>query len=432
LKKLFRKIINKEGKSFRGLLDFFLLLFLAFVLAVIFYFVIDRMNFGEEKEEAVVPVQDTVAAPTMLYGIGVDSFRVIESKVGRDVNFSTLLSQYNVPLVYIHKLVDSFSSVFDFRRLRYGNKYTMMLDPGSSQPKYFIYETDPISYVVVNFDSTRVYKGIKNVDTITREISGIINTSLWVDMIESGAPQELITAMADLYAWQVDFFSISNGDRFKIIFDEVMLDSTSLGIGKIKTALFVHNDENFYAIGYRQDGIDDYFDERGNCLRKMFLKAPLKFSRISSRFTRSRYHPILKIYRPHLAIDYVAPKGTPVHTIGDGVVISAGYSGGAGNMVKIRHNNSYISGYNHLSRFAPGIRSGRRVKQGELIGYVGSTGLSTGPHLDFRIWKNGANINPLSIKAPPAKSVDKAHIDEFNKIRNKMLYELKKIPYPAH
>jgi murein DD-endopeptidase MepM/ murein hydrolase activator NlpD len=284
---------------------------------------------------------------------------------------------------------------------------------------------------VVNFDSLRVYKDVRNVDTVIREISGIINTSLWVDMIDNGAPQDLITAMADLYAWQVDFFSISNGDRFKIIFEEIMIDSTSIGIGKIKSALFRHNDENFYAVGYKQDGIDDYFDERGNCLRKMFLKSPLKFSRISSRFTRSRYHPILKIYRPHLAIDYVAPKGTPVHTIGNGIVISAGYSGGAGNTVKIRHPNSYISGYNHLSRFGPGIRAGKRVSQGDLIGYVGSTGLSTGPHLDFRIWKNGSNINPLSIKAPPAKSVDKAHLNEFNGIRNKSLYELNQISYPA-
>jgi murein DD-endopeptidase MepM/ murein hydrolase activator NlpD len=297
--------------------------------------------------------------------------------------------------------------------------------------KYFIYETDPISYIVVNIDSPLVYKGVKNVDTIVREISGIIYTSLWVDMIDNGAPQELITAMADIFAWQIDFFSISNGDRFKIIFEEIMIDSTSIGIGKIRSALFRHNDENFYAISYKQDGIEDYFDERGNCLRKMFLKAPLKFSRISSRFTRSRYHPILKIYRPHLAIDYVAPKGTPVHTIGDGTVISAGYSGGAGNMVKIRHNNSYISCYNHLSRFAKGIRSGRRVHQGDVIGYVGSTGLSTGPHLDFRVWKNGLNINPLSIKAPPAKSVDKGHRDEFNVIRNLMLYKLNKIPYSA-
>jgi murein DD-endopeptidase MepM/ murein hydrolase activator NlpD len=237
--------------------------------------------------------------------------------------------------------------------------------------------------------------------------------------------------MADIFAWQIDFFSITNADRFKIIFEEIMIDSTSIGIGKIKSALFRHNDENFYAIRYKQDGVEEYFDERGNCLRKMFLKAPLKFSRISSRFTRSRYHPILKIYRPHLAIDYVAPKGTPVHTIADGIIISAGYSGGAGNTVKIRHNNSYISGYNHLSRYAKGIRSGRRVRQGEVIGYVGSTGLSTGPHLDFRIWKNGSNINPLSIKAPSAKSVDKKHIDEFNVIRNLMVYKLNKIPYTA-
>ena len=389
------------------------------------------MKLGEEKEEAVIEAEDTIAPPSILYGIEVDSLKIIESTVKRDENFSALLSQYNVPLTTIHKLVDSFSSVFDFRKLRSGNKYTMMLDAKQSRPRYFIYETDPISYVVVNFDSLLVYKDVKNVDTVLKEISGIIKTSLWVDMIENGAPQDLITAMADVFAWQIDFFSISNGDRFKIIFEEIRIDSNSIGIGKIRSALFKHNEETFYALSFKQDGTEDYFDERGNCLRKMFLKAPLKFSRISSHFTMRRFHPILKIYRPHLAIDYVAPKGTPVHSIGEGTVISAGYSGGAGNMVKIRHNSTYTSGYNHLSRFAPGIRAGKRVSQGELIGYVGSTGLSTGPHLDFRIWKNGSNINPLSIKAPPSKSVDKAHLSEFNSIRNKMLYELKKIPYPA-
>ena len=431
MKRYFR-IFNKQDKSVRGITDFFLLLFIAFFLAVVFYFVIDRLKLGEEKEEAIVTVQDTISLPTTLYGIEVDSFKIIETTVKRDENISAIIQPYNVPLNLIHQIVDSFNSVFDFRKLRFGNKYTILLDTKHGDKlKYFIYETDPISYVVVNFDSPLVYKGIKKVDTIVRQISGIINTSLWVDMIENGAPQELITAMADLFAWQIDFFSISNGDRFKIIFEEIMIDSSSIGIGKIKAALFRHNDENFYAVSYKQDGIEDYFDERGNCLRKMFLKAPLKFSRISSRFTRSRYHPILKIYRPHLAIDYVAPKGTPVHSIGDGTVISAGYSGGAGNMVKIRHNNSYISGYNHLSGYAKGIRSGQRVHQGDVIGYVGSTGLSTGPHLDFRIWKNGSNINPLSIKAPPAKSVDKRHLEQFNIIRNMMLYKLNKISYPV-
>jgi murein DD-endopeptidase MepM/ murein hydrolase activator NlpD len=430
--KNFFKIFNRQGKRIRGITDFFVLLFVAFFLAVVFYFLIDRIKLVNEGEDVNGTTKDSISLPTILYGIEIDSLKIIGQKVKRDDNFSSILQPYQINPILINKLVDSFYTVFDFRKLKSGNRYTLMLDPRKeSKLKYFIYETDPISYVVVDFDSVLVFKGVKNVDTIIREISGIIKTSLWVDMIENGAPQELITAMADIYAWQIDFFGISKDDRFKVIFEEIMIDSTSIGIGKIKTALFRHNGENFYAISFRQDGIEDYFDERGNCLRKMFLKAPLKFSRISSRYTKSRYHPVLKIYRPHLAIDYVAPKGTPVQTIGDGVVVSAGYSGGAGNMVKIKHNNSYTSGYNHLSRFAKGIRKGARVHQGDVIGYVGSTGLSTGPHLDFRVWKNGSNVNPLSIKAPPAKSVDKKHLDEFNTLRNQMLYMLNKIAYPS-
>ena len=240
---------NKQDKNLRGLTDFFLLLIIAFFLAIVFYFVIDRINFGEEKEEVVVPVQDSIIQPTVLYGIEVDSFKIIESEVKRDDNFSTLLFPYNVPVTLIHQIVDSFSGIFDFRKLRFGNKCTLLLDAKKGNKlKYFIYETDPISYIVINFDSVLVYKGVKNVDTIVREISGIINTSLWVDMIENGAPQELITAMADIYAWQVDFFSIANGDKFKIIFEEIMIDSISIGIGKIKSALFKNNGENFYAV----------------------------------------------------------------------------------------------------------------------------------------------------------------------------------------
>jgi murein DD-endopeptidase MepM/ murein hydrolase activator NlpD len=425
------KIYNKEDKQQRGIADFLFLFAVAIFIAFIIYFIIDKVNINQQQDTPLSNEIDSIPPPTILYGIPVDSFKVIESKVKRDESLSEILKEYNITPQLVNQAVDSASGIFNLKKIKAGFKYALFISKGDTPTaRYFIYEEDPISYIVVKFfDSLTIYRGVKEVDTFERQIAGEINTSLWVDMIESGASPSLITAFTDIFAWQIDFFNIAEGDKFKVIYEDISIDDNTISIGKIKGAYFQHEGENYYAIFYRQDETDDYFDERGSCLRKMFLKAPLKFSRISSTFTRRRFHPILKIYRPHLAIDYAAPRGTPVYTVGDGVVISAGYSGGAGNMVKIRHNGTYISAYNHLSRFAKNVRSGRKVRQGDVIGYVGTSGLSTGPHLDFRIWKNGSNVNPLSLKLPPAKSVSNENLPEFNKIRNKMVYELNKIPY---
>jgi murein DD-endopeptidase MepM/ murein hydrolase activator NlpD len=203
------------------------------------------------------------------------------------------------------------------------------------------------------------------------------------------------------------FFGLQVGDSFSVVCDEELVDTISLGCGKIHAAYFRHVDHDFYAVPFTQGGIESYYDLEGNSLRKAFLKAPLKFSRISSGFSHNRLHPVLKIYRPHHGVDYAAPSGTPVYAIGDGKIIKAarGYNRGAGNIIKIRHNGVYSTAYLHLKSFAKGIKTGVYVKQGDLIGYVGSTGLSTGPHLDFRFYKNGKAINPLRVEAPPVEPV---------------------------
>jgi murein DD-endopeptidase MepM/ murein hydrolase activator NlpD len=236
--------------------------------------------------------------------------------------------------------------------------------------------------------------------------------------------------MESVYEWEVDFFHINKGDKFKIIFEETQIDGEAIGVARILGAYFQYGGQDNYAIFFEQDEKDDYFDEKGKSLRKALLKAPLKFSRISSRFSRSRYHPVLKRYRPHSGVDYAAPRGTPVRAVGAGTVIKASYSGGAGKYVKIKHNSTYTTGYMHLSGYGSGIKVGKKVKQSDVIGYVGSTGLSTGPHLDYRIWRNGVNINPLTLKLPPAKGIDSCNVDSFNIIRDEVIQKLDKIDYP--
>lgn len=244
--------------------------------------------------------------------------------------------------------------------------------------------------------------------------------------MEANASPELAIKLSQIFAWQIDFYHLQPGDNFKVIYEELLVDSALYGIGKIKGAYFSQNGKEFYAIPFVQDSVHQYFDEDGNSLRKAFLKAPLEFGRISSRYSRSRLHPVLKVRRPHLGVDYAAPVGTPVRSTGDGIVVGAGYSKGNGRFVKIRHNSVYTTMYLHLSRFAKGINKGTNVRQGEVIGYVGSTGLSTGPHLDYRFYVNGKPVDPLRVEVPPSHPVNEELRSEFDVQKNIVIKQLNK------
>ena len=235
----------------------------------------------------------------------------------------------------------------------------------------------------------------------------------------------LAADLEDIYQWTVDFFGIQEGDSFTVIYDEKMVDTTFVGIGRIWGAKFNNGGKEIYAIPFKQNGKIQYWEYNGASLRKQLLKAPLKFTRISSRFSRARLHPIYRVYRPHLGVDYAAPKGTPVHAVADGVVIFKGWGGGGGNTLKIKHAGNLVTGYLHLSGYAKGIANGTRVTQGQLIGYVGSTGASTGPHLDYRIWKNGTPIDPLKVPQEPAEPISKDNMAAFEQIRDRIVPELK-------
>jgi murein DD-endopeptidase MepM/ murein hydrolase activator NlpD len=288
---------------------------------------------------------------------------------------------------------------------------------------YFIYEESPVSYIVFGLnDSLHVYREKRPVETVIMTTSGEIESSLWNAMVGNGSDPALAISLSEVFAWSIDFFGIQKGDSYKVIYEELNVDGTTIGTGRILGAFMHHNGTEYYAIYFNQgDKGGDYFDYNGGSVRREFLKAPLNFKRISSHFSNSRLHPVLKIRRPHHGVDYAAEYGTPVVTIGDGLVIDKGWDKGGGNYLKVKHNSVYTTVYMHLSKFAKGLNKGDRVSQGEVIGYVGSTGLSTGPHLDFRIFRNGSAVDPLKVESPPSEPVSAEYMSEFITYRDSLV-----------
>lgn len=382
-----------------------------------------------EEDVAVVDSSEIVPPVFREFGIAVDSFDIMDGSVKRNEYLAEILQSYNVPNSAIEKIVRYGKDIFDFRKVRAGNRYKLYAEKDTLHTvKYFVYEHSPVEYYIMNFeDSAYVEKWEKQVDTIPSVAEGVIVSSLWNAMVDNKINPLMANELSEVYAWVIDFFGLQVGDSFKVVYKEFYVDTISLGIQKIESAYFKHMGADFYAIPFVQDSTLSFFDSEGNSLRRAFLKAPLKYSRISSGFSNSRLHPILKIYRPHHGVDYCAPLGTPVHAIGDGVVIKKGFIGGAGNMVKIKHNSVYTTTYMHLSKYGAGVSVGSYVKQGDVIGYVGSTGLSTGPHLDFRVYKNGQAINPLKLEAPPVEPIKEENRVAFDSVRTIIMQRLKNI-----
>lgn len=370
-------------------------------------------------------------AGPMLYGIPVDTYNIVTGRVGNNQVIASILSSYGVPWDTIQKLLDKNKDVFNPRKIHTGSGYSVFMRKDSSNtPDYFVYDHDDrVSYLFSLHDSLKIKKIDAEVRQVLKYSSGTITTSLWDANKEKNLNPNLTSELSDIYAWTIDFFGLQRGDRFKVIYEEEYIGEKSVGIGRIHAALFEHAGSVIYAIPFIQDSTQSYFDTTGASLRKAFLKAPLRFSRISSHFSSARMHPILKIVRPHYGVDYAAPIGTPVHSIGDGRVSVAGTEGGAGRIVKITHNSVYSTTYMHLSSFGPGIRSGVYVKQGDVIGYVGSSGLSTGPHLDFRVYKNGSPIDPLKMESPPVDPVKTDNLKRFSVIEKGYIDLLNTINY---
>ncbi len=400
-----------------------------YLFAASFVFLAGCSNSHPESEEAMAK-QPVVHEPLLLFDVVVDSLETFHGQVRRNQFLSDILLGFGVDYATIDHIARHRRDVFDVRRIRAGNDFTVIAKKDSLKtPLYFAYEINNTEYVVFGlYDTLPSWRGQKAIERRIETAYGTINSSLWNAMVGGGFDPNLANHLSEVYAWTIDFFGIQKNDQFEVIYERLYVDDRPVGIGKVLSSRFKHYNKDHFAFYFEQDSIGDYFDENGQSLMRTFLKAPLKYSRISSGFSNSRYHPILKISRPHHGVDYAAPAGTPVYAIGEGVVTRKGYqSGGAGNYLYVKHNDTYTTAYMHLRSFAKGISQGTRVSQGQVIGYVGSTGLSTGPHLDFRFFRNGQPVNPLKVESPPAKPVDSIYLERYQAVVHKMQQELSKI-----
>lgn len=371
-----------------------------------------------------------VVPPNLEFGINTDSFLVIKEDIKRNEFLANILSSFNIDYSKIALLAKKSREIFDVRNIAAGKPYTILASKDSSRTaQYFIYQPNAIDYIVYDLrDTVRVMKGKKEVELHQKAITGVINSSLYLTLQESDANPELAIRMADIFAWSIDFYRIQNGDWFKVIYEEEFVEGESVGIRNILGIQFNHFEEDYYAFQYVIDSIPAYYDENANSMRKVFLKSPLKFSRLSSRYTSRRFHPVQKRWKAHLGTDYAAPTGSPIMSTGDGIVIAASYTRGNGNYVKVKHNSVYTTQYLHMSR--RNVKVGQRVRQGEVIGFVGSTGLATGPHVCYRFWKNGKQVDHLREKFPPAKPIDEKYRADFDQHKLELMDKLHALDIP--
>ena len=399
--KIVRSFVPQKSQKMRRL----------YILSVLMVALVACNANVSDNQEVVDVVQKEIGP----YGFCPDSLRCVEGKVRNGQFFSTLMMDLGMGAQAAYDLTQACGKTFDVKSLRVGNAYKAYYDGSPGTLQYVMYDRDRTSQVVFSCQPPyEVSVHEKPVTTEQRYADVTINTSLWVDMREAGVSPELIVSLSDIYAWTVDFFGLQKGDRFRVLYEERLCDGDVVAVDTVRYAIFTHGSQDFPCVMYNQgDGGNIYWNEKGESMRKAFLKAPLKFSRISSGFSYARKHPVTRKVRPHTGVDYAAPKGTPVMTIGDGTVTSIKYEGAGGKTIRIRHNSVYSTAYLHLSGYAKGLKVGQRVRQGQVIGYVGSTGRSTGPHLDFRVWKNGTPINPLKMQSPPAEPIKPSSKDAF-------------------
>ncbi len=424
--------VRKKKKSWKL---YSILFFIAVSLFLSAHFRSLRNAESERQVQADTSLQKVALSPSVSSDPAeAVKLHVVRGRVRKNQTFYDLMTGHGVTPQEITRLTASARKVYDLRKLLPGRTYELSLDASGSLQK-MTYVVDPENTFVVRRTPRGFAAGMERrpFEIHLKRVEGEIESSLFEAIHAIGEGPELAVMLSEIYAWDIDFnFDIRKGDRFTILFEEKWREGKFYGYGRILAAEFVNHGERLRAVYYEgRDGKRGYYTPEGRSLQKQFLRSPLKFTRISSKFTYKRFHPVLKAYRPHLGVDYVAPRGTPIHAAGDGKVIFAARKGGNGNFVKIRHNGTYMTGYLHLSRFAKGIRKGVYVKQGQVIGYVGATGLATGPHLCYRFYKHGKFVNPLTVKFPSASPVPRKEIQAFRGSRDHFLALLLKRP-PAY
>jgi murein DD-endopeptidase MepM/ murein hydrolase activator NlpD len=407
-----------------------------FTVAVVLvnqYYLVPTLIQPQASVDSLVTKPVEIKEPSLLYGMVVDNLTVIEDKIKRNENLGDILTEYNVPASIIHQVSQLSRNIFDARKIAPNKKYTLICDQDSLKTaKAFVYEPNPMEYIVFRFEDT-LWVDVCKRDVVIAEksIAGEIKSNLSETIEELGISHELTNRFVDVFGWQVDFQRLQKGDKFKLIYEEAQVEGVSVGIKQINAIYFEHFGSAYYAFPFDQGEGVDYFDEEGKSLRKALLKYPIEFTRISSRYTMSRFHPVQKRWKAHLGTDFAAPRGTPIRTVGDGVVEEAQYKSNNGNYVKVRHNGTYTTQYLHMSKIADGVRAGMKVRQGQTIGYVGSTGLATGPHLCYRFWRNGVQVDALKVELPPSQPVKKDYVEAFESVKTELTKKLEAIPFPV-
>lgn len=386
----------------------------------------------QARERAGGPATTANPAP-LVYGIATDSLEIVSGEVARGQSLSDILTAYNISATTMHYLEQKARDIFSVRRINARRNYVVLHARDSAQTaQYFIYEPNEVEYVIYDLrGDLHVSRVKREITTVERLLTGKIEGSLFESVLKAGGSAQLVNTLADIYAWRLNLNLVQPGDTFKLLFEEKQVNGQTIGYGDLKAAYFEHEGEALYAIGFDQGKGKSYYDQDGRSFKKAFLKEPLEYTRISSRFTKNRFHPVQKRYKPHLGTDFAAPRGTPIRSVGEGVVVEAAYNRGNGYFVKISHNRQYSTQYLHLSRFAKGLRRGARVSQGQTIGYVGSTGLSTGPHLCYRLWKNGRQVDALTARLPAAEPVLKKNKAAFSAAREAIIKRLQGLPAEA-
>ncbi len=372
---------------------------------------------------------DTVpeVPPRIEYGFLLDTFHVVQGAVEPGMTLSHLLAPYGISQQRINVAAQVAKDSAGLNYISQGNKYTLLRARDTSCTYYCIYEKNKLEYLIFNFcDSVHIERVERPIEIVEKEISGsIAKNSNLVRTLKSSLGTEAVSGelaenIASIFAWTIDFFKLYPEDEFKIVYEEKRVEGQPYGIGNIKAVYFRNISQEYYAFRFEQDGETGYFDENGKGMKRPFLKAPLKFSRISSGYSLKRFHPVQKVWKAHLGTDYAAPTGTPIMAVGDGTIEQAGFAQYNGNYVKIKHNSIYQTAYLHMSKIEPGIRPGVKVKQGDIIGYVGATGLATGPHVCYRFWKNGQQVDQRQEKFQATEPIKKENEEVYAQLKDKL------------
>lgn len=353
--------------------------------------------------------------PDIKYGFVLNDYRVEAGLFKKNEFLSDILTKQHVPYTTIDKVVKKSTDIYDVRKMRVGQEYLILGPKNKTQPaQYIIYEPSPFRYIVYDLQGeTNVTVTERKVDTLAHQSSGVIYSSLWNALIDNDLDYEVAVKMEDALEYHVDFNYLKENDKFKLVYDKLYINGEAVGTGQLKAAYFEQNGKAYYAYYYNADGHEGFFDESGRPMKKAFLQSPVKYTRISSPFNLRRFHPVLKRVKAHLGTDYAAPYGTPIYAVANGTVTRSGFTKGNGNFVKIKHDKTYETQYLHMQKIASTARTGMRVKQGDVIGYVGSTGLATGPHVCFRFWKNGQQVDHRKENLPPPDPMSAEDLKKF-------------------